>query len=227
MSNESENYNYGWIKVHRSILKKGWYINSKYVHLWLHLLSEASHEEREFFFNGKNEKLKPGCIRTGRRKLSKQTGISESTITRILGFFEDSEQQIEQHKTSYGRLIVIKNYEQYQSPDNVPNNQRTTSGQPADTIKELKNKKNKNNSVKKPLNGLEERKKEFKDEVRSHVGDFFTYKRIKFTDDEADKFYNWFSEDDGKLMRKEQQFKKNGVWQIKNRIANWLRNVKK
>ncbi len=136
----------GWIKIFRSLLDKGYYTNSTYVHLWVHLLLKASYKGTEFFFNGKLLTLKPGQFLTGRKTLAIETGIPESTCERILKVFE-SEQQIEQQKNNKFRIITITHWEDYQIDEQQieqrMDNKWTASGQPADTYKNIKNiKKN-------------------------------------------------------------------------------------
>jgi hypothetical protein len=116
----------GWVKVHRKLREKGWYNQSNKVHLWIELLLRASHKEREFMFNGENITLEPGQFITGRKDLSRATGIPESTVERILTFFEKSEQQIEQQKTFHNRLITVLSWEDYQEGEQV-------NGQPVDS----------------------------------------------------------------------------------------------
>lgn len=82
--------------------------------------------------------IKEGQLVTGREKLSKETGIPESTVERILNYLE-KEHQIGQQKTTKYRLITIVNWEKYQ----VADNKWTTNGQQMDTYKNDKNDKNK------------------------------------------------------------------------------------
>lgn len=135
----------GWVKIHRKIIEKAYFKKSEYIHLWLTLLLKANHEEREFFWNGKIEKLLPGQLITGRDALSQETGIHRSTIERILKFFE-SEQQIEQQTTNKFRLITIKNWEDYQKIEQPIEQVLSTVGatveQPVSTNKKVKNDKN-------------------------------------------------------------------------------------
>ena len=58
---------------------------------------------------GKKIICNPGQFTTGRKQLSKDTGISESKIERLLNKFEKIEQQITQQKTNINRLISICN----------------------------------------------------------------------------------------------------------------------
>lgn len=103
----------GWISIHRKITEKGWWNKSDYVHLWVHLLLSANHKEKEFLWNGETIKVKRGQLITGRKTLSKETGIQESKIERILKVFK-TEQQIEQQTNNKYRLITILNYSSYQ-----------------------------------------------------------------------------------------------------------------
>jgi hypothetical protein len=140
----------GWIKLHRSILDKGWIKKAEYVQLWVVLLLMASHDDREYFWNGKTVKLKSGQLITGRKALSEKTGISQTTIERILKCFE-SEHQIGQQKTSTSRLISILNWSKHQQvgqqSGQQTDNGRTTDGQRTDTNKELDNYYNDKNET--------------------------------------------------------------------------------
>jgi len=134
--------NDGWIKIHRKILKHPICKKPAYLALWVYLLLKANHEETMFIWNGQKQIIKRGQLLTGRKTLSNETGIFETTIERILAFLE-KEQQIGQQKTNKFRLITIKNYEQYQQSGQQTDNRRTTNGH----IQELKNDKNVNTNV--------------------------------------------------------------------------------
>lgn len=157
--------NTGWIKMHRQLLDKSWYSNSKYVHLWITLLMLATHREREAEFKGCTIKLSPGQFVTGRDFLSKLTGISSSTVERILTRFEKIEHQIEQQKTNKNRLIIIKNWHLYQNSEHQngqqADNKRTTNGQQTDTYNNDNNIKNDKNENIEPQVSDIERAKEF------------------------------------------------------------------
>ena len=124
----------GWIKIHRQLQDKGYINKPAYVSLWVNLLLLANHKEREVFWNGNLETIKRGQFITGRKELSKLTGIPETTIERILKVFE-SGHQIEQQKTNKYRLITILNWDKYQ----VVDNKWTTNGHQTDTNKNVKN----------------------------------------------------------------------------------------
>ena len=130
------NTNNGWIKIHRKLLESSIHNKPNYFCLWVTLLMMANHKEHNFIWNGKEEVVKEGQIYTGRKALSKQTGISETSIERILQTLENGH-QIRQQKTTKFRLITIEKWKEYQSSDTKLDNKRTTNGH----IQECKNEK--------------------------------------------------------------------------------------
>jgi hypothetical protein len=69
------NTSHGWIKLYRCLLDDAVCQKSAYFHLWVVLLLRAAHKEHEFIFNNQIHTLYPGQLITGRKKLSKMTGI--------------------------------------------------------------------------------------------------------------------------------------------------------
>lgn len=136
----------GWVKVYRQLKDKAYYKDSEFVHLWLHLLLCANHDSAEFLNGYEIVKLKKGQFITGRKKLSLETGISESKIERILKVFE-SEQQIEQQTNSRNRLISIVLWDKYQQSEQQKNSKRTASEQQVDTNNNDKNNKEQQISI--------------------------------------------------------------------------------
>ena len=141
----------GWIKVHRDIMKNPVVCkDADHLAIWMELLTSAAHADVDVMFNGKRITLHPGQLITGRKKLSQKWDISESKIERILKSFE-IEQQIEQQGTRGGRLISVKNWHKFQengqTNEQQADNHRTTSGQPVDTIQELKELKNEKKEI--------------------------------------------------------------------------------
>ncbi len=137
----------GWIMLHRKLLENPIVRKSKYCHLWVVLLLKASHSQTDFIWNNRRVYLQPGQFVTGRKKLSKETGIPESTVERILKYLE-SEQQIEQQTFNKNRIITIKNWKNYQAPGKIgqqADSRRTANGQQADTFNNDKNANNGNN----------------------------------------------------------------------------------
>lgn len=134
----------GWVKIHRQLKDKAYYKDSEFIHLWLHLLLCANHDNGEFLNGYEIVKLKKGQFVTGRKKLSLETGISESKIERILKVFE-SEQQIEQQTNSRNRLISIVSWDKFQQSEQQKDSKWTASGQQVNTNNNEKNNKNEKN----------------------------------------------------------------------------------
>ena len=138
----------GWVKLHRCLLDDAVCQKSAYFHLWVTLLLMATHKEHEFIFNNKIQSLKPGQLITGRKKLSTLTRIPQTTIERILNCLE-SGHMIGQQKFRKFRIITITKWDNFQSEQSSgpltgqqTDSWRTTSGQYADTYKNVKNDKN-------------------------------------------------------------------------------------
>lgn len=137
--------NKGWIKTHRKLADHPRYRDSAWVHVWVHLLLHATHQEFRMVFGSKVVLLKPGQLITSRKNISAKTGINESKVERILKQLE-SEQQIEQVSSSISRLLTVLNWADYQESEQLneqqSNNSRTTPEQQSNTNKNIKNIKN-------------------------------------------------------------------------------------
>jgi DNA-binding transcriptional MocR family regulator len=131
----------GWVKIHRQIKDKAYYKDSEFIHLWIHLILCANHCNGEYLNGYEIIKLKKGQFVTGRKKLSQETGISESKIERILKVFE-SEQQIEQQTNSRSRLISILSWDKYQQTEQQTDSKRTATEQQVNTNNNDNNYKN-------------------------------------------------------------------------------------
>lgn len=143
----------GWVKIHRGLLKKGYYKDSEYVHLWLHLILSCSHKDTEYLSNGKIVIIKAGQVFTGRKALQLSTGINEHKCDRILKCLE-SEQQIKQQTFTKYRIITILNWEKYQKGEMMfeqqMSNKRATSEQQVSTNKNVRSKEVKKNHIAAP-----------------------------------------------------------------------------
>jgi hypothetical protein len=138
--------NLGYIKLHRKLLDNPYSHKPNFMALWVTLLLLANHKENKFMWNGKVLIIKEGQFITGRKELSKQTGIPATTIERILETLENGH-QIGQQKTTKYRLITIVNWTEHQNLDSKVDNKRTTNGQQTDTNNIGKNEKNERNTI--------------------------------------------------------------------------------
>jgi hypothetical protein len=70
----------GFITIHRKIMDTSFYWDSYAVHMAVHLLLSANHEDREVSFNGQSVMVPRGSLITGRYTLAEDTGMPPSTV---------------------------------------------------------------------------------------------------------------------------------------------------
>jgi hypothetical protein len=137
----------GWVTLHRKLLENPISCKSDYLSIWVHLLLMANHEPTTFIWNNKKQTLNAGQLLTGRKQLSKKTGIAESQVYKILKYLE-TEQQIEQQKTTKYTVITITNWHRYQDKEQQKeqqsNNRVTTEEQQSNTYNNVNNDNNEN-----------------------------------------------------------------------------------
>jgi hypothetical protein len=146
--------NNGWVKIHRRLLKNAITNKPDYFSLWIHLLLMANHEPTSFIWNNKKQTLNSGQLLTGRKVLSRETGITESQVYKILEYLE-KEQQIEQQKTTKYTVITIVKWDTYQKKEQQKeqqsNNRGTTERQQSNTYENVKKDKNDKNIISKDI----------------------------------------------------------------------------
>lgn len=99
--------NYGYVAMHRKLLDNEWlHSNPNRLSLWIHLLLLATHKGKQAVFAGNPVKLKPGQLVTGTKYLERMTGISRSSVQRIMKDFEKHD-MIEQRTSNVNRLVSI------------------------------------------------------------------------------------------------------------------------
>lgn len=132
--------NGGYIKLFRSLLSWEWYKDIPTKVLWIHILLNASFEDRKY----KGIDVPRGSLLTSVRELADQTGLSERKIRTALVHLQNS-QNLTQKATNKGTLITIENYEFFQGMpsqsdtqiDEQPTHDRHTTDTPIE--KEGKN----------------------------------------------------------------------------------------
>lgn len=219
--------NSGWILVHRKLLENPICKKPHWGWLWVVLLLKANHDGAEFIWNGELMKLEKGQFVTGRKTLSMETGIPESTIEDILKYLE-RQQQIRQQKTTKYRVITILNWEKYQNPDRKSNNRATTKQQQSDTNKELK----------RTINNEKELGVAIATTPSNEAFDFFNkgdkYNELRsllivkipeqLVDRELSKFIAYWTEPNKSGTRARWQLQP--TFDVKRRLRTWLENIK-
>lgn len=134
--------NNGWVRVYRKMENWEWYQDSVMVHLFIHLLLLANHEQGVW----QGVDIQRGQLVTGRKALNRQTGIKESLLRLRLRKLEKSK-EITIKRTNKYSIITIVNYELYQKKQEKLTNKDDTNepntNQQLTTNKNIKNIKNK------------------------------------------------------------------------------------
>ena len=138
--------NNGYVKIHRKLLNNPIVMKDcEHLAVWIYLLLNATHQDRNVLFKGKKIIIGPGQLITGRKSISSELQISESKVQRILNFFE-TEHQIEQQTSNKNRVITLTNWHKYQDNEHQIeqqlNNNRTTTEQQLNTNNNDKNVNN-------------------------------------------------------------------------------------
>lgn len=102
----------GFIKLHRKMLKWGWYSDPNTFRVFMHLLLTASYEENEF----RGVKLKAGDVVFGRKKLAQELGLSERQVRTSLEHLI-STNEITIKTTNRFSIATIENWAKYQCRD--------------------------------------------------------------------------------------------------------------
>lgn len=237
----------GWIKVYRDLLEKPWANKPNYVSVWFHLHLLMNHKPKEMLYMNTTITVQPGQLITSRASLREKTGVSESTVEKILKFFQKTG-EIEQRTNSSFRLITIKNARRYlekeQRTIQQENSEVYSEGTADDTLS--KNVRMKEyNSSKEELIDRQHQKIEKKTEldmitfqalVESRSEEYLTFCQkvsesknlpIEIVQAEFDKFINYWSEKStsgrnrGKERWAAQQF-----FEVPRRLGTWFSNIK-
>ncbi len=134
----------GWIKLHRQMIKWEWYDHIPTKVLFLHLLLKANHKDNTW----RGIEVKRGQVITGRKNLSKETGLSERQVRTAMKNLRATG-EIKQKASSHFTSITICNYDSYQAGEEKSDQQATSkrpaSDQQATTNKNEENEENEEN----------------------------------------------------------------------------------
>ena len=133
--------NEGYILLHRKIIKEWeWYSNINDRLVFIHCLLSANWKDGWF----EGIKIPRGSFVSGRKKLSKEIGISEQQLRTSINHLKSTNNITIESHNKYS-IITINNYDKYQVI-NQQDNQQSTNNQPASNhniIKEIKEINNK------------------------------------------------------------------------------------
>lgn len=128
----------GYIRLWRKIDENPIALRPAYLSVWLFILRHANHKGKTIIWNNQKTMIKKGSFITSADKIAKGTGVPRGTVERILKYLEN-EVMIEEQTTKRFRLISVINYQDYQSSEEVNEeqvrNKRGTSEEQVDTTK--------------------------------------------------------------------------------------------
>lgn len=131
----------GFIKLHRDVLQWEWYQDSNTKCLFLHCLLKANHTDKKW----QGILIKRGSFITSYDTLAKELKIGVQSIRTSISKLKLTGELTSQ-STSRNTLLIINNYNLYQSTNTPTNKQLTndqqTTNKQLTTTKELKNVKN-------------------------------------------------------------------------------------
>lgn len=122
----------GFITLHRKIQENSIYQNAELFHLFIHLLLNANHEEKQFLFNGEVITLKRGQLVTGRKALAANLHQSEHKVYSNLGVLVRLGLVSINSNRRFSLVTIIK-YSDYQNKREKSTAVPTTDGQQTNT----------------------------------------------------------------------------------------------
>lgn len=139
----------GWIKLHRKLSESSFKDRPLIFALFVDLLLNANHEEKKIIWNKEEMVVGAGQLITGRKTLSKRTGISEQSVRSALNTLK-STNTITIKVTSKFSIISILNWSRYQgqltsTPTIEPTNNQPATNQQLTTNNNDKNDNNEKN----------------------------------------------------------------------------------
>lgn len=205
--------NNGFIQLHRKLINWEWYSDIPVRLTFIHLLIIANWENK----NWKGINIKRGQVIIGRKKLSKEIGISERQLRTALTKLKSTSEIATKTTNKFTVLTLIK-YEDYQNIKTTTtskttsneSNERPTNDQQTTTTKEYNNIINKENKKGgKNFRFSPPTISEIEEYIFTKTGDYEIAKK------ESQKFYNFYNS-------KNWMVGKNKMKKWKSAVSNWL-----
>lgn len=111
----------GWIKLHRKLLCNPIVCkDAEHLAVWVYLLLQATHEDRQALFNGEKITLSAGQLLTTYQTIANDLKISKLNVQRIINDMRN-DTQIDTLTDRRQSLITLNNWELYQGTFDTPN----------------------------------------------------------------------------------------------------------
>lgn len=129
----------GWVKLYRQIVEWEWFKEPATAHLFIYLLAKANREPARY----KGVDIPAGGMTTSEDALSRATGLSRQQVRTAIKHLI-STNEITKKSTRKYTLLIVNNWEKYQSDNQQPNQQLTnkqpTPNQQLTTNKNIRSK---------------------------------------------------------------------------------------
>lgn len=164
----------GWLKLYRCLIEKPiWKCTTpEQKAILITLLCMANHEEKEWIWQGKKYKCKPGQFITSLKSIAEKSGTSIKNVRTALKNFEQIYEFSASESTNKNRLVTITNWELYQSREGKAASRtaskRQASGKQVATNKNDKNYKNDKEDISKG---------NFSEPAKGKIKEWLTYKK--------------------------------------------------
>ena len=136
----------GFVKIHRQIVKWGWYKDPNTFRVFFHILINANHEDREW----RGQIIKRGQWVTTRKKMAEELGISERAVRTAINHLK-STNEVTTKTTNKYTVITVENYSKYQDrtsasdqQNDQQSDQQVTNKRPTSDQQNKKEKNDKN-----------------------------------------------------------------------------------
>lgn len=219
----------GYIKIFRQIKDWAHFQEPSVLLVWLWLLVSVNFKDG--YFHGKL--VKKGEIITSFRKISEETGLSVNTIRSCLDKLKRSG-EITQKKSENSQIsqythVIVNQFVKYQSVSTIDTLTDTPIDTPIDTLVDNNRRKiikkegnNKNDSVafateqpktQPTKKTIEEREKDFYDEVAKFVG--------QYSREMLRSFFDYWSEPN--KQKNKMRFELQKTWDTGRRLSTWAK----
>jgi len=186
-----------------------WYQEPNMIHFFIHCLLRANHKANTW----KGFNIEPGQFISGRKQLSKETGLSEQVIRTCIKKLKKSK-ELTSRSTNKNTLFIVENWEKWQVLDGFENEStsNSTSNQPATNQQLTTNKNEKKDKNEKEIL-LTSKIEDFKKSV-----DAFS---DKYVPEVLEQFKSYWLEMDSKGC--EARFQGQRYFDIERRLKSWCK----
>ncbi len=136
---------YGWVKLHRQLLRNPIFQNDKLFRVFIYLLLSARHTDGDQLIGDTIVPLKKGQWATGRIAISRDTGLTQQNVRTALNKLEKLNILTIKPTTKFSVFSIV-NWDKYQQDNQQVTNSQPTSNQQVTTNNNVKNEDNENNN---------------------------------------------------------------------------------